>query len=315
MASLSLSLGEIKENLAMILGVTRTYSAWDATLISDVNRIIRSGRRRFFSANQWQFLNSRLTFLTEAPRTTGTVTVVDGVVTLAGSTFPTTAATNYLIAFDGNQGVYEIGTYTDTTHVTLKDTSLDLAAGTAYTMYKYRFDMPSNFGGSRGPVTTERNSVIEEAAILPDYTLRVLTSQETIETGRPRLFTTYQRLADEDLAVPTWYLQVFPLPDAVYEIKMDIRLQPGDSLGASNSAEICHPAFAECMAEAIYAQAEVSMSVMQGVHEQRYQTLLREAIIRDAKMQDVRRLWPQNETLRRREGWEIADGVSTWAEE
>jgi hypothetical protein len=314
MASLTLSLDELKSNLAMILGVSRTYSAWDATLIADVNRIIRSGRRRFFSANQWQFLDARYTVLTEAPRDTGTVQVASGVVTLTGSTFPTTAATNYLIAFDGNQGVYEIGTYTDTTHVTLKDTSLTLDAGTEYTMYKYRFDMPSNFGGTRGPVTTERNCVIEESAILPDYTLRALTSHETIQTGRPRLFTTYQRVANEDIATPTWFLQIFPLADAVYEIKLDIRLQPGDALDAADSDAIMHPAFAECMAEAIYAQAEVTMQVMQGVHEQRFQALLREAIVRDGKMRGVRRLEPRDSGYRRA-GWEISDGTSTWAEE
>jgi hypothetical protein len=304
----------LKENLALILGVSRTYSSWDATLIADVDRIIRSGRRRFFSAHQWAFLDSRLTILTEAPRTTGTVQVASGVVTLTGSTFPATSATNYLIAFDGNQGLYEIGAYTDSTHVTLKDTSLTLAAGTEYTMYKYRFDMPSNFGGTRGPVTTERNCEIEESAILPDYTLRALTSHETVQTGRPQIFTTYQRVADEDIAVPTWFLQVFPLPDAVYEIKLDIRLQPGDALGAAASDAICHPAFAECMAEAIYAQAEVAMQVMKGVHEQQFQILLSEAIIRDGKMRGVRRLSP-DDNMNRQDRWWIRDGISTWAEE
>jgi len=227
-ASLSITLGEIKKNLAMILGIDRTVANWDTVLTEDVDRIIRAGRRKFVSANPkgWKFLEQHLVVLTAAPATTGTITVVDGVVTLAGSTFPTDLVDNYLLEPETG-GLYQIVTRTDSTHAILKDTSLDVAALSTYTLHKYRYPFASNFGGFKGPVTTARNTELQEAAVLPDYELRALRSYTTVQTGTPKLFTVSRRIADEDVALPEWYLEFWPLADDVYEIHADMRIHLG----------------------------------------------------------------------------------------
>lgn len=317
MASMSISLGEVKAQLGMILGVPRAPAQWDATLTADIERIIRSGRRRFFSANPsgWHFMRQHFTILTEAPRETGTVTVVDGVVTLSGSTFPTTAATNYIMSIENQEGLFKIATYTDSTHVTLEDTSVDADAGSTYALYKFRYDMPSNFGGFRGPVTVARDTIMEQAAILPEYELRAIQSHVTIQTGRPRLFTVSSRVADEDIGIPTWYFELYPLADTVYEIEADISLSAGDASGADSDDEICHPAFAEAMAEAIYAAGETVMQVMDGVHQRRYNELIGEALERDRRMRGVRRLLPRTSYLYNLPGYEYRTAEITWDEE
>lgn len=317
MPSLSISLGEVKAQLGMILGVPRAPAQWDTTLAADVDRIIRSGRRRFFSANPsgWSFLNQHQTFLTLAPQTTGTVTVASGVVTLSGATFPTTAATNYLISIEGLNGLYKIATYTDSTHVTLEDTSASADAGSTYTLYKNRFDLPSNFGGFRGPVTVARGSILEQAAILPEYEVRAVQSHVTVRTGQPRLFTVSNRVADEDVGIPTWYLEFYPLADGVYEIEADIHLSAGDALDAASDDDICHPAFAEAMAEAIYAAGETAMQIMDGVHALRYNELIGEALERDRRMKGVRRLLPRTQNPYFIPGYEFRTAEITWDEE
>ena len=316
MASLSITLGEIKKNLAMILGIDRTVANWDSVLTEDVDRIIRAGRRKFVSANPkgWKFLEQHLVVLTVAPVTTGTVTIVDGVVTLAGSTFPTDLVDNYLFQPDGG-GLYEISVRTDSTHATLKDTSLDAAALTTYTLYKYRYPFASNYGGFKGPLTTARNERLEEAAVLPDYELRALRSHLTVQTGRPRLFTVSRRMADEDVALPEWYLEIWPLADDVYEIQGDMRVHLGDALGETDSDIVCNMNFSQCMAEAIYAEGELSMLVLNGPHREAFNDELEKAIAIDKRMQGVRRLLPRDGIVRQTDGYEIASGESTWAEE
>lgn len=316
MASLSITLGEVKAQLGMILGVPRAPAQWGTTLAADIDRIIRSGRRRFFSANPggWNFLRQHITILTAAPQTTGTVTVVNGVVTLAGSTFPTTAATNYLIAIEGIEGLCKIATYTNSTNVTLEDTSVNADALSTYVLYKFRFDMPSNFGGFRGPVTVARDTIMEQAAILPEYEIRAIQSHTTVQTGRPRLFTVSNRVADEDVGIPTWYFEGYPLADAVYEIEGDIILSAGDALDVDADDEICHPAFAEAMAEAIYAAGETAMQILDGVHTRRYNEMVAEALERDRRMKGVRRLLPRTNDRYRR-GYEYRTADITWDEE
>lgn len=315
MASLYVNNDEIRGNLATILGVSRTVANWDPTLTADINRIIRSGRRRFFSANDWSFLTQHISFVTAATLATGTVGAVNGVVTLAGSTFPTDVVNNYLFATEGADGIFSVKTRDTATQITLHDTSVNFAALKKYTLHKNKFDLPTNFGGFRGPVHTANNERLHESAIIPEFEVRTIQNNRVLKTGRPNLFTVSQRLADEETGIPTWYLQVYPLPDAVYKIEADVRIIPGDTLGLAGSADIMHPAFAECMAEAVYAAAEVIMGVGQGVHEIRFGQLLPEAVRKDRAIKGVTRMMNRNSQVTRVPHYEIITGKVTWNEE
>jgi hypothetical protein len=314
MASLSINNDEIRANLATILGVSRTVANWDPTLTADVNRIIRSGRRRFFSANDWSFLTQHISFVTAAPQDTGTVTAVDGVVTLTGATFPADVVDNYLFTSEGVDGIFTVESRDSATQITLHDTSVNFAALTEYALYKNKFDLPDSFGGFRGPVSTANNEKLHESAIIPEYQVRTVQNNTVLKTGRPCLFTVSQRISDEETGIPTWYLQIYPLSDGVYKIETDIRIIPGDTLGQSSSADVMHPAFSEAMAEAIYAAAEVTMGVGQGAHEARFSQLLPEAVRKDRAIKGVVRMLNRTDN-HRVPHYEYITGEVTWDEE
>src|SRR5688572_1703082 len=109
MASLSLSNAELKRNWSMIAGVSRDSTQWDAQTTDDFENCVRNGRRKFYAAHDWSFLTHSVTFPVIAPYETGTITVVNGTVTLAGGTWPSNAA-GQRIAFD--DAVYEIASRT-----------------------------------------------------------------------------------------------------------------------------------------------------------------------------------------------------------
>jgi hypothetical protein len=312
-ASLSLTNQEIKQNLAAILGITRTIADWDSTLAADVDRIIRNGRRRFYSSHDWRFLRVHTSFLTSAAQTTGTVTVASGVVTLVGATFPATVINNYL--FESPDGFFEVASRDSDTQITLLDTSAnaDAAAGSTYGLHQYRFDLPSNFGGFVGPVQLENNDVLRSYAVIPDFELRTFHNRTAAETGKPKGYAVSSRLADEDLSVPTYYLTIYPLADAAYRIEADIKLVPGDTLDDTDATVNGHPAFAAAVSEAIYAEAEVFMGSFEGVHAALYEQRLVEAKRIDAAMAGSRRLLFRNRGREMRDNlYYLRTGSSVW---
>jgi hypothetical protein len=68
---------------------------------------------------------------TSTPYSTGTITVVSGVVTLAGGTFPTWAV-NGRMTIAGTE--YTVAVRTDGTHLTLTNTGVNAIAGTSYSL-------------------------------------------------------------------------------------------------------------------------------------------------------------------------------------
>jgi hypothetical protein len=68
-----------------------------------------------------------------APYNTGTVTIVDGVVTLAGGTFPSGAAEDRLVV---NGDTYTVATRDSDTQITLDNLTVDVGAGAAYSLVR-----------------------------------------------------------------------------------------------------------------------------------------------------------------------------------
>lgn len=312
MASLALDNAEVKRAIAQVLGIGRDPTAWGVTLVSDVDDVIRRGRRKFFSAADWRFLRVHTSFLTAAPQETGTVECVSGVVTLTGSTFPATAATNYLFA--NSTGFYEIESRDSPTQLTLKDTSSnsDVAALSSYSLHLYKFDLPGEFAGFVGPVGIENNDILRQYAVLPEFELRTFHNRTSVCTGKPKAFAVTSRLADEDLAVPTFELVIYPLADAVYRIEADIKLALGDSLDDADSVVHTHSAFSNCMLEAILSEAEVMLGNFEGVHAAKYEVELVNAKRIDGAMRGVRRSLSRNQRLNRDPLRDLKLGTSTW---
>ena len=293
MASLGLSNTEIKANLAMVMGISRNEDladfGWDDQTIADVERIIRSGRRKFFSAHDWHFLTEEYKIQTVAPEASSTVTIVNGVVTRAAGTWASDAAGQRL-AVGGS--VYHVSTRDTATQLTLFDTSVNEDAGTAYKLYTTRYSLPSDFSAFISPVRIEnaRDGVdLREMAVLPNYSVQSFLSRQSAIARRPEAFAISSVLTTNETGMPTYFLELYPLPDAAYSISTDIRLNPGDSL--SVSGEIFHASFAELMQLAILSAAEkMYNNDPNGTNTQEFNKLLPDFIRKDKVAAGVRRL-------------------------
>lgn len=293
MPSLGLTTDEIKGALGHYVGVSRTVANWDADVTADMNRIIRGGMRKFYSAHNWTFLEQPLKIVTTAPQTTGTIAIANGVVTLTGSTWPSALVAEYRLAPSGG-GLYEFSVRTSGTVATLLDTSVTLAAGATYTLYRVNYPMGTNFAGWLDPVTRENDTIVREMATLPEWEVRAIGDVTRLRKGEPEVFSVTQQLADTNIAVATYYVRVFPLPDAVYVLSSRIRIQPSDVLAETGSTVIMNPVFSECLLEAILCTAEMFVNDTAGVHAARWQALLADAVKKDQSMRGTRTLKPRD---------------------
>jgi len=286
MSVLNLTNDEVFQALGHLLGISRDSTLWDATTFSDVNRIIRSGRRRFFSVNNWKFLNTDLVINTAPPISSSTITVVSGVVTLAAGIWPSDAIDYVLSPSSG--GVYTIASRDSDTQLTLHDTSLNLDPLSTYTIYKTHYNLPSNFGSWEGPITVGNNNVVRESRNFPEYLVRSIANTRRLRIGRPELFAVSSNTDSGDIGIPTFKLQIYPLPDIVYTMSSRYKIAPGDGLDLDTGVANTHAIFSEAMLEAILAAAEVIAFDKAGVHAERFEQLAAEAINIDNRMYGTR---------------------------
>lgn len=296
MASLSLSNAEIYRDLSMVMGVNRDYTQWDAQTLADAQSIIRSGRRKFYAAHEWSFLTHNITINVIAPYETGTITVVNGTVTLAGGTWPANAAGQRL-AFD--DAVYEVASRTSDSVIVLFDTSVDADALTTFKLYSTRYDLPSSFGAFIGPVTIETVDEIayamKETAILPEFEIRKLLSRTTAFSDTPLLFATTRTIASTEIGLQAYKFEMYPLPDQAYTIRAMVRITPGDSLGEADDDELVHASYAELMRLAILSAAEHTYNGVGGINSQTFLMQLPNFVRRDKIAGGARRLMPRRD--------------------
>lgn len=288
MASLSLSNEEIYKQLATTVGISRNPAAWDDQTLEDMDRCIRSGRRRFFAAHDWSWLEASCVINTKEPFNDGTVAATAGVVDVTGGTVPTDAAGQ---KFAPDAGLlYDINARTDADTFTLHDTSVDITAGSDYKIYFTRYPLPANFAAFTSPITVENNTVVRESVIFPEWTARAFGNQKSLRVGKPELFSITQEVAAET-GIPSYYLNVYPLPDQLYSLRFTVRIQPGDAL--EEEGDVFPHTYAEIMLEAILAAAEVMYNDdMQGPHNLRFAQLLPEFIQKDRIAKSIRNMYP-----------------------
>jgi hypothetical protein len=290
-ASLSITNSEIKARLAMQMGINRDDGEWSATNLSDANRIIRAGRRKLFSAYDWSFLEVRHNIAIPAPLTTGTITIVNGVVTLVGSTFPTDVANQYLYA---GGGLYQINTRDSATQLTLLDLTVDLAALSTYAVHYTRFALPANFSAVVGPFTIENSQIscaLQELPVIPEHQVRGLLSNRTAYTAQPKCFSIFHTV-DAETGIPSHFVNIYPFPDVEYLATVRVRILPGDSL--AELGDVCGAEYAEILLEAILAACEQLYNDQAGLHTELFQKMLPDFIRKDKVAQGVRRLLPRD---------------------
>lgn len=152
-STLSMTYTDIAGAVGVLFSYGATVASFTATEAEQVAVAIRRGLRQFYyppiledekSAHTWSFLHPFATLTSNAPYSTGTVTVVSGVVTLASGTFPSWAAQGQVLV---SGTLYDVSTRDSNSQVTLHDTTLNVDAGTSYSLYQSEITLPDNFGG------------------------------------------------------------------------------------------------------------------------------------------------------------------------
>jgi hypothetical protein len=231
-SSLSLTFTDLANCVGPVFGYGATYSAMSATEQEQVSVAIRRGLRMFYfpeplepgkAAHKWTFLHPQTTLTSNAPYSTGTITVVDGVVTLASGTFPSWAASG-LLSVSGT--LYDVSSRDSGTQVTLVDTTLDVAAGTSYGLYQGNADAPDAFGGfDDRPTYVSPSSRNDSLVIVDESEIRRLRAQTTGGYGRP-LVVAARVINATATSGQRWEFMFWPAFDAAYVLSYTFHYLP-----------------------------------------------------------------------------------------
>lgn len=258
---------------------------------SDIEDAIRDGLRMVYAAHDWSFFKPIQDIATTAPYTTGTITVVDGVVTLAGGgTFPSWAADGLLKADDG---YYSIASRDGDTQVTLDDTTVDIDAGTTYELGRPEIPLDASFeaiaGDSDLTYYPDQNELYPPVRMCHDVTIRTW-QQDDPYFDRPVHYSV--RTVEFDPTVGSRkVLALYPTPDAAYVLRVPMILRP-TMIDADNPYPVGGETLAAVITEACLAAAEHNLDDAEAVHNKRFMELLPLAIRADQEKSSPTSLGP-----------------------
>lgn len=286
---LAVSYDTLRVAIADFLGIGRDAAAWGTDDIARLDAVIRSALNQVYFPRQtaqngvvhlWSFLRPLAQLTTSAPYTTGTVTVTAGVVTLLGDSFPTWAAQGEL---DLAGQTYGVASRDSATQLTLSDTDVEAAAGTAYTLRRVLYDLPEGYAGMDGGTMTYLTgqwASPAEVSLVSDLMVR-RARQQRASAGRPECVAV--RPAPFDAAVGQRYHAVFyPTPDSAYVLEYRYQVIPA-MLSATNPWPLGGPEIGELILEACLAVAEQRYGDTPGLHTEQFPLLLAAAVASDAQ--------------------------------
>lgn len=283
--SLQVDYDEINSHLAMLLPYGSVVGDWTADQAANAARVRRRGLAGFYNnprAYRWKFLRPELTIATDPAFATGSMTIVAGVATLAGGgQFPSWTASGWLYI----GGIpYIVATRDSNTQLTLQDTSIAKPAGTAFTLRRYKYAMPTGFAGLVGPLSyaPHQSTRVIELKSTSEQTLRRYYQDQywgTSDNGYPQRYAivtdNYSATAGQ-----TWSMIIWPSANAKYYVTGNYHLIPPD-LDAVNKYPAGGPVHGQCVLEAILAEAELSVKGEYGEHRARFIELLDASITYD----------------------------------
>jgi len=278
----------LRVEIADFLGYPRDDSKWDADEEARLAAIIKSALLQVYfprnvrpeMAYQWSWMRPATTIETVAPYSTGTVTVVDGVVTLdEDGTFPAWAAYGELTV-DGE--TYTVDTLDGDNQVTLDDTSVDVDAGTSYSLARTIYDLDATFGGSfDGDLTYEpgADSLYPPVEVISDSMIRRMRQNDT-STGQPR-YAAVRPATFSALVGQRWEITFQPTPNDVYELHGRSTVTP-TMIDATNKYPLGGVPLSEVIVASCLAIAEQRLHDAKGFRTEQFETLLAAAIADDA---------------------------------
>lgn len=287
-AAMTVSYGNLLARVGRFLFGQR--SGYSDSETSDIEDAIQDGLRTVYTAHDWSFFHPLKDITTTAPYTTGTVTIVNGVVTLLGGTFPSWAADGLLKA---DNGYYSVATRDSDTQVTLDDTTLDADAGTTYELARPEIPLDASFeaiaGDSDLTYYPDQNELYPPVRMRHDVAIRTW-QQDDPYFDRPIYYSV--RTVEFDPTVGSRkVLAFYPAPDAAYILRVPMVLR-GTMIDATNQYPVGGETLAAVITEACLAAAEKNLDDSEGVHEKRFLQLIGPAIQRDQERSSPTSLGP-----------------------
>lgn len=285
-STLSLAYADFIAELGGFLGYTRTSGNWTAAQAAEIDTYMQAGYRNFIlaapldgvlQAHEWSFMRPVTTLTTVASYSTGTVTIVNGVVTGSGTTFPSFGTASGELTLTATGVSYPVSTRDGATQLTLVDTTLDADAGSAYTLGFPTYDLPDDWGSMIGPMTYQPGTSDFYPALerVGEHMIR-MKRQGCDYTGRPTCF------AERPKAFVPTVGQRFQLlfditPDDAYTLTYRYNANPG-KLTSTNIYPLGGMRYSECILESMLAVAEARTEDAPGVHAAKFKELLAAAV-------------------------------------
>lgn len=288
-STLTLDYDSIAQAIGHFLGDGFTEWGNDQSKVIEIDSYIQSGLRNFYTAtpldgklqtHEWSFMRPTTTLTTIAPYSTGTVTIVAGVVTLASGTFPSFGTARGLLTLSATGVGYAVSSRDSSTQLTLTDTSATAAALSTYELSFPTYDLPDDWGSFDGPLTYPPGTsdfyppieIVGEGQIRSRQQGVSFTHRPLRAAVRPKTFvaTTGQRFE----------LILDPAPDDDYIITYRYNANP-NRLSNSNKYHLGGMRYSECVLESCLAVAEARTRDNAGVHAMKFKELLASAVAFD----------------------------------
>lgn len=288
-AAMTVSYSNLLERVGRFLfGQRSVYSDRETV---DIEDCIRDGLQVVYAAHDWSFFKPIEDITTTAPYTTGTITVVDGVVTLAaGGTFPSWAADGILKADDN---YYSVATRDSNTQITLDDLTVDIAAGHTYELARPEIPLNASFeavaGDSDLTYYPGQNELYPPVRMRHDSAIRSW-QQDDPYFDRPACYSV--RTVEFDPTVGSRkVLAFYPAPDAAYVLRVPMILRP-TMIDSTNQYPVGGETLAAVITQSCLAAAEHNLDDGEGIHKKLFLELLPLAIRADQEKSSPTSLGP-----------------------
>lgn len=288
-STLALTFDDLRAEMGQFLGYGRTSGSWVAAQSALIEAIMHSGVRRLYwppplpgqsIAHEWSFIKPTTTLTLSAAYSTGTVTIVLGVATLAGGTFPSWAASGVLKVAGQ---VYTVNTRDSDTQLTLDDLTVAAAAGTTYELSQEDYDAPDAFGHLEGSMTYAPNLRWPAIQVAGEGQVRAMRQAGDGSAGTPRYVAVRPKSVPASATVGQRFQFMFaPAPDTAFTLSYRYAILP-DKLTSANALPYGSAPLAETLLEACLSVAEERMNDSRGVHYQSFMERLAAAIAFDSR--------------------------------
>lgn len=266
-------------------------SGFTSDQTTDILQCIKDGLHYVYTAHDWSFFRPVEDITTTAPYATGTVTIASGVVTLTGGTFPSWAADGILKV---SSSYYSVASRDGNTQITLDDTSVTVAAASAFELGRPEIPLADTFeavsNDSDLTYYPDQNELYPPVRQRHDQFIRA-SQMDNPYYDRPCYYSV--RTVEFDPTVGSRKrLAFYPTPDAAYVLRVPMILRP-TMIDATNQYPVGGETLAQLIVEACLSAVELDFyEKVDGRHTQMFRAMLPLAIQADLEKSSPTSLGP-----------------------